>query len=171
MFTTTLSSPTSMDLYMPKDSVGKGNINNVKEYGALTLLLDKNNMIYYYEGQLKEDTSNFIVSDFSNIHQVIVNKKKKVMAAHVHDDECKKIQEKARIGDPKNGIKPDPNWQDACKAKDLVVVIKPDDGVTYQSTINILDEMAINDVKRYAMVDLFPIEREIIKKLNSVAKR
>jgi hypothetical protein len=45
-----------------------------------------------------------------------------------------------------------------------VVVIKPDDEATYKNTIDILDEMAISDIGRYAMVDLFPIEKELIKK-------
>jgi hypothetical protein len=43
-------------------------------------------------------------------------------------------------------------------------VIKPDEDATYKNTIDILDEMAINAIKRYAMVDLFPIEKELIKK-------
>ena len=162
IFTTTMSSPTTMDLFMPKDTDKDEEQNKAKESGALTLLLGKNDVIYYYEGQLKEDASNFLSSSFGKIRQVIIDKKKAVIAAHVHDEGCKKIQEKARIGDPKNGIMPDPNWQNACKDKDLVVVIKPDDDATYKNTIDILDEMTINDVKRYAMVDLFPIEKQLI---------
>ena len=53
----------------------------------------------------------------------------------------------------------DPNWQNACKDKDLVVVIKPTDDATYKNTVDMLDEMTINDVKRYAMVDLFPMQK------------
>jgi biopolymer transport protein ExbD len=164
IFTTTMSSPTTMDLFMPKDTDKDEEQNKAKETGALTLLLGKDNNIYYYEGQLKEDASNFMTSNFSKIRQVIIDKKKAVIAAHVHDEGCKKIQEKARVGDPKNGVKPDPNWQKACLDKDLVVVIKPDDDATYKNTIDILDEMTINDVKRYAMVDLFPIEKQLIEK-------
>ena len=170
VFTTTLSSPTTMELYMPKDDGKDEKQTKAKESGALTLLLGKDELIYYYEGQLKEDASNFLTSDFSKIRQVIIDKKKAVIEAHVHEEGCKKIQEKAKIGDPKNGIKPDPNWQNACKDKDLVVVIKPDDGATYKNTVDILDEMAFNDVKRYAMVDLFPIEKETMKKFNSSNK-
>jgi biopolymer transport protein ExbD len=164
IFTTTMSSPTTMDLFMPKDTDKDEEQNKAKESGALTLLLGKDNVIYYYEGQLKEDASNFLTSSFSKIRQVIIEKKKAVIATHVHDEGCKKIQEKARVGDSKSGIKPDPNWQKACLDKDLVVVIKPDEEATYKNTIDILDEMAINDVKRYAMVDLFPVEKELIIK-------
>jgi hypothetical protein len=90
--------------------------------------------------------------------------KKDVINAHVHDAGCTKIQEDARVGNPKLNIPPDPNWKNACLDKDLVIVIKPDDEATYKNTIDILDEMAISAIKRYAMVDLFPAEKELIKK-------
>ena len=163
IFTTTMSEPTSMRFNLPKDTDKPEEQNKAKESGALTLLLGKNDVIYYYEGQLKEDASNFLTSSFGKIRQVIIDKKKAVIAAHVHDEGCKKIQEKARLGDPTRGIKPDPNWQKACLDKDLVVVIKPDDEATYKNTIDILDEMAINDVKAFAVVDITPQENSLIK--------
>jgi len=159
IFTTTMSSPTTMDLFMPKDTDKDEDQNKAKESGALTLLLGKNNVIYYYEGQLKEDASNFLTSNFSGIRKIIIDKKKGVIDAHQHDEGCKKIQEKAKAEVP-----PNPNWQKACLDRDLVVVIKPDEEATYKNTIDILDEMAISDIKRYAMVDLFPVEKELIKK-------
>ena len=44
-------------------------------------------------------------------------------------------------------------------------MIKPDEEATYKNTIDILDEMAINAIKRYAMVDLFQVEKDLIKKI------
>lgn len=164
IFTTTMSSPTTMDLFMPKDTDKDEEQNKAKESGALTLLLGKDNVIYYYEGQLKDDASNFLTSNFSGIRKIIIDKKKSVIETHVHDAGCQKIQQKARDGDPARKIPGDPNWQKACLDKDLVVVIKPDEDATYKNTIDILDEMAISDIKRYAMVDLFPVEKELIKK-------
>ena len=46
--------------------------------------------------------------------------------------------------------------------EDFVVVIKPGPDATYKNTVDILDEMTINEVKRYAMVDLFDIERQMM---------
>ena len=44
------------------------------------------------------------------------------------------------------------------------VLIKPAEGASYKNTVDILDETTINDVKRYAMVDISPAENETINK-------
>lgn len=167
IFTTTMSSPTTMELFMPKDTDKDEEQNKAKESGALTILLGKDNHVYYYTGQLKDDASNFVSTNFKEIRKVIIDKKRDVINAHQHDAGCQKIQEEARVGDPLRGIPPDPNWQKACLDRDLVVVIKPDEEATYKNTVDMLDEMTINAVKRYAMVDLFQIERELIAKTES----
>jgi biopolymer transport protein ExbD len=38
-------------------------------------------------------------------------------------------------------------------AADLFIIIKPDKDATYKNAVDILDEMDINDITRYAMVD------------------
>lgn len=164
IFTTTMSSPTAMQLMMPKDTDKPEEQNKAKESGALTIMLGKNNVVYYYERQLEPDGSNFKTTTFKGIRDIIVNKKKEVILNHQHDAGCAKLQEKAKLGNPdaKPPIKPDPDWQKACLDRDLFVVIKPNDDATYKNTIDILDEMAIVAVKRYAMVDLFPAEKELI---------
>ena len=152
IFTTTMSSPTTMELYMPKDTDKDEDQNKAKESGALTIMLSKDNHVYYYEGQLKEDASNFLSTNFGGIRKVIIDKKKAVIDAHQHDAGCEKIWEK-NGGDKKS-----------CLDKDLVVVIKPGELATYKNTVDILDEMAITNIKRYAMVDLFDAEKVLIDK-------
>jgi biopolymer transport protein ExbD len=156
VFTSTMTSPTTLDLNMPKDTEKEEELNKAKESGALTILLGKEDHIYYYEGQLKEDGSNFKTATFKTIRDVIINKRKEVMTSHVHDDQCEKDREKARE-------KKDPDWQNACLDRDLVVVIKPSPDATYKNTVDILDEMTINGVKRFAMVKIAPSELDLIK--------
>jgi biopolymer transport protein ExbD len=151
IFTTTMSSPTTMELYMPKDTDKDEDQNKAKESGALTIMLSKDNHVYYYEGQLKEDASNFLSTNFAGIRKVIIDKKKSVIDAHQHDAGCEKVWAK-NGGDKKS-----------CLDKDLVIVIKPGELATYKNTVDILDEMAISDIKRYAMVDLFPAEKTLIE--------
>ncbi len=157
IFTTTMSSPKAMNLNMPKDTKNQEELNKAKESGALTIMLGKNNSVFYYEGQLAPDGSNFKSANFSTIRDEIINKKKEVIKNHIHDSNCEKLKEDAK----KAG---DPNWETADLDRDFVVVIKPDQDATYKNTVDILDEMTINNVKRYAMIDITPQEEEVIQK-------
>lgn len=127
IFTTTMSSPTAMKLFMPKDADKPEDQNKAKESGALTIMLGKDNNVFYYEGILDPAGANFKSSNFKEIRDVIINKKR--------------------------STNPD----------DFVVVIKPSEESKYKNVIDILDEMAINEVKRYAMVDIAESENQLIK--------
>lgn len=161
IFTSTMSSPKAMDLRMPKDVKDPNQQNEAKESGALTIMLGKGDQVYYYEGKLKEDGSNFVPSTFKGIRDEIIKKKQDVISRHVHDldkpeSTCKEMQERARTNN-------DPDWKNACLDRDFVVIIKPDKDATYKNTVDILDEMTINQVKTYAMVKIFDPEYQLIQ--------
>jgi hypothetical protein len=48
-----------------------------------------------------------------------------------------------------------------------IVIIKATDGASYGNLVNILDEMAICNIGRYAIVDISDYDKELIKKTNS----
>src|SRR4249919_3841009 len=75
VFTTTLSTPTAMRLLLPKDTDKPEEQNKAKESGALTLMLGKDRHVYYYEGILKPDGSNFKTTNFSGLRKVVLDKK------------------------------------------------------------------------------------------------
>jgi hypothetical protein len=86
--------------------------------------------VYYYEGQLAPDGSNFKTSSYdpeTGIRKVIMDKKR------------------------------------STPIEDLVIVIKPNEEATYKNTVDLLDEMTINEVKRFALVDITPQENELVK--------
>src|ERR1700749_379362 len=55
IFTTTMSSPTTLDLNMPKDIKDQKDQTEAKESGVLTIMRGKGNSVYYYEGKLQVD--------------------------------------------------------------------------------------------------------------------
>ena len=127
IFTTTMSQPTAMKLFLPKDADNPEDQNKAKESGVITLLLGKDNNVFYYEGQLAPDGSNFKSSNFKEIRSILLDKK-------------------ARTNE-----------------KDLVVVLKPSSESTYKNVVDILDEMTINVLKRYALVDISDTEEQLVK--------
>ena len=151
IFTATMSSPTTMDLNMPKDTEKDEELTKAKQSGALTIMLGKKDQLYYYEGELAADGSNFKQTTFKGIRDVIINKKKEVIAGYTTNQAC---EEKAKEkGKPVSD----------CYDEDFVVVIKPDSEATYKNTVDILDEMTINMVKRFAMVKITDVEKDLIK--------
>lgn len=140
IFTTTMSTPNTMRLVMPKDEKDPEKQTEVKQSGALTILLGKDNNIFYYEGQMEPDGSNFKSSTYTEIRKVIQDKRTNVM------------QMGRSLGYPADSLD-----------KDMVVVIKPNDEATFKNTIDILDEMKINNIMRFAMVDITPTEQDAIR--------
>ena len=126
IFTTTMSEPTALRLFLPKDTEKPEDQNKVKNSGVLTVMMNRNNNVFYYEGELMPDGSNFKPSNFKEIRDVILNKKK------------------------------------STNPEDFVVIIKPGPDATYKNTVDILDEMFISDVKRYAIVDITPQDLQFI---------
>jgi biopolymer transport protein ExbD len=150
IFTTTMSTPSTMDLRVPKDTDKKEELTKTKQSGALTIMLGKQDKVYFYEGELAPDGSNFKSTTFKQIRDEIIKKKKAVMAAYVRDPAC---EEKAKS----EGKDPE-----SCKQQDFFVVIKPDVESTYKNAVDILDEMTINQVDRYAIVKITDSEKQLI---------
>ncbi|MCW3078735.1 biopolymer transporter ExbD [Segetibacter sp.] len=126
IFTTTMSQPTAMKLNLPKDTDKPEEQNKLKESGAFTMLLGKNNNVYYYEGQLDPSASNMKSSTMKQIRDEIIRKKR------------------------------------STPEEDLMVVIKASDESTYKDVVDALDEMTINDIKRYALVDISDVEGQLV---------
>jgi len=158
IFTTTMTTPTTLDLNMPKDIKNPEDQTEAKESGVLTIMLGKADQVYYYEGKLVVDATgnNFKSTTFKGIRDVIIKKKKEVISRHVHDETCTKTQERAKE-------KGDPDFATACADRDFIVIIKPADDATYKNTVDILDEMTINQARTYAMVKIIKEEVELIK--------
>lgn len=154
MLTTTLSKPKTMEINMPE----KDNITDptkVKESTAMTVILTANDKIYYYFGirDPKVETTDFSPK---GIRKILLEKnepqikkiealKAQLNARQITEDEYKKQVSK---------VKSDINA--------LMVLIKSDDKAKYKNLIDILDEMQITNVGKYAIVDLSPQEQELI---------
>ncbi len=124
IFTTTMAQPTAMKLAMPKDTDKPDEQNKVKESGALTLMLGKNDVIYYYYAN---DLMALKTTGYKDVRKIILDKKA------------------------------------STPVDDLFITIKPDKDASYKNAVDMLDEMTINDIKRYAMIDPTDDEYKLIQ--------
>ena len=53
--------------------------------------------------------------------------------------------------------------QQNAQIKEMVVLIKPSDESKYKNVVDILDEMNSSNIARYALVDITPVDKELIK--------
>lgn len=155
MLTTTLSKPQTMEINMPvKDK--EADSTKVKESTAMTVILGENNRIFYYMGitDPKVEVTNF---SKDGIRKILLDKnapqvqqisllKNKFIQKQITEEEFKKQS---------NAIKGNPDA--------LMVLIKADEKSKYKNLIDILDEMSICNIGKYAVVDLQPAELELIK--------
>ena len=135
VFTTTMSTPKVTDLFMPNDkpvTIPPELPNSL----ALSLLLGDNNKVYYYNGDFNEAAgANKIFetnySTYEGIGKIIRQKQKDIDAS-------------GKFADGRKG---------------LMLLIKPTSKSSYKNVVDALDEAAINDVRKYAIIE--PANEEI----------
>lgn len=153
MFCTTLSKPQTMDIVMPtKDKdLTEDDKNQVKASKALTLILGEDDKVYYYSGEPDyADYNSLKETDFSpeGLRNVLLERNGDAIAKM---RELKIQRAKKQITEEE--FKKESN--DLKGAKDgQVVVIKPTDGASYKNLVDVLDEMQICVIGKYAIVDM-----------------
>jgi len=100
----------------------------------------------------------------------VVNEKRVLTLVLGQDD---KIYWYLGITDPKvevtdfssNGVR-DVLMKENATIKEMVVLIKPSDESRYKNVVDILDEMNISNIGRYALVEITDVDKQLIKESN-----
>lgn len=130
-FTTSLTQPTVTKLTMPKAAIDEPPA-PVYERTLLTAILDKNKAIVYEGDYKKAAAANAFTQTDYNV---------KTGLGNLIRQKQKRLESE--------GLK-----------DDLLVVIKPTPSASYEAMMNALDEMLINGVSRYSVVDASAAEKE-----------
>ncbi|HRH66188.1 MAG TPA: biopolymer transporter ExbD [Bacteroidia bacterium] len=165
ILTTTFSKPKTMDITMPvKEKVEDAERTKVPASQTVSILLTENDRIIWYVG-IDDPTQPPVtnIADFSqsgpaSIRTILLERNKLVV------DKVKMVEDSVKRGlipDKEDEIK---KHKAAVKAdkSGVIVLIKPDEKAKYKNLVDILDEMLICNVGRYAIVDLSDSERELI---------
>ena len=151
-----------MDLAMPSQDIDNYEPPNLVDSKAITLILADRNKMYYYEGMPNfEDYTSLKEISYSQLRGVLAKKNADVVkraneinlrkkAKQLSDEEY--INALAEVRKDKNGI---------------TAVIKPTEGAVYQNLVDVLDEMAICSIARYAVVDMVETDEFLIQNYES----
>jgi len=130
VFTTTMVQPKVMALNEPINTIPNDPIRNSC---VLTVLLDKDGQVSYYEGMPENDP--LVKQTFfsaKGIREVLLLKKEKV---------------RETTGD----------------ADDFVLIIKPGERSTMQNFVDIMDEVAINDIRHYYISEINAADKKLVR--------
>ena len=126
VITATMSEPKVTDLFMPKEGPPMA----IAESKTLTVILGKDNHISYYNGnwQTAIKSRSVFTTDYSVMHGLgdIIRTKQQLLNHQTGEKEGR---------------------------KNLIVIIKADKEARYKNLVDVLDEILINDVTRYAVVE------------------
>lgn len=138
MLTTTLNKPQSMSLGLPDkdDNPELNKEQKVDENRTMTILLGDNDKLVRYVGFVTKPRPGGEPKDFTygkdGIRQELLNRKELVFQYTGNKD------------------------------KGMIVIIKPSKKSTYKNLVDVLDEMAICDIKTYAIVNDFTPEETVL---------
>ena len=133
VFTSALSTPKAMDIMMPDDKVITEN-DPVCESCVLTVLLNKNNQIKYYEGAV-EDNPVVQETGFApdQIRKVLMQKKAQVQKVRGSADQ-------------------------------FILIIKASATSNFKNFVDITDEVTICEIKKYYIDELNDADKKILRK-------
>ena len=162
MLTTSMLKPQSMDLSVPsKNKVEEEDQNKVKASQAITIILGKENKVYYYFGtQINGVDPEVVETDYSSqgVRKMLMQKNAEVMN-QVNQLKIDKANKKVSEENYKKQLS---DYKSSKTAP--IVVIKATDESDYKNLVDILDEMQICNIGRYAIVDITPYDLVLIDK-------
>ncbi len=167
VLTSQFSKPKTMEINMPVEPEDTTITTKVDDETAMTILLEeKAEKIFYYYGKFKPESSILKTMDYSKdgIRKVLQKRNDKVITQM---NELKEKLSRGEIADTTYkrlaiGVKGD--------KKATFVIVKADEKAKYKNVIDVIDELNVADVGKYALVDISPAEKELIKVFSSNGK-
>jgi biopolymer transport protein ExbD len=131
---TTLAKPKAMDTIWPDKSKRDAQL-PVPESRTMTVLLGSNSKLEWYIGAPGKSAPTVDNFGKNGIRKTLIEKNKEIEASH-------------------------PGTADNF----MIVLVKPSDKSTYKDFVNIMDELNIAGIKSSGVVDILPVEIELLKK-------
>jgi len=166
MLTTAFSKAKVMEIVLPEKQKKNEKVvaPEVDDRRALNIILIENDRVLWYNGLANPSKPPLPVlneTDFSDegIRKVLLRRNKDLFAKI---DEMNTAVIEGRLRLPQDSV--NTRRKNFMKLDNLgpVVLIKAADNVKYRNIVDIIDEMAITNIARYALVDINAIEKKMV---------
>jgi biopolymer transport protein ExbD len=160
MLSTSMNKPQTMELSLPsKDKVTEEEQSKIKESTAITIILGKEDKLYYYFGIGTEEAAPEVIETTyapDGIRKMLLERNLEVAT------QIRKLKDQFA----NESISEEELRKRSSEAKDNkmapVVMIKSSDEATYKNMVDILDEMQICSIGRFAMVDITDYDKVLV---------
>lgn len=164
MLTTAFNKPKVMEIILPEKPKENEKPPELDKDRALNILLIDNDRILWYDGLADPGKTLPVLTetDYSKdgIRTVLL-KRNKSLYAKVNKLKKDVIDGKLKI--PRDSIEARTKRMNKADKLGPIILIKAADGVKYRNIVDIIDEMAITNVARYALVDINHVEETMVK--------
>lgn len=162
VLTATFSKPKSMELTFPAPPDKLEDQPPIKK--GITFLLTKDDKIFYYEGEFRAEAKDkgpkTTVSELnfsqSSLHKFLLDKNKDMQ------DQIKALTVKHENKQLEDTTYKRMVRQRKADKESYTYLIKTDDKATYKNVIDLIDELNVNVVGKYVMVDILKPEMDLI---------
>jgi len=166
VLTSTFSKPKTMEINYPAKPEPNENVKPPEIKNGLTLILTKDNRIFYYKGEfiLPNDpkgrpATQLEETDYSanGLRKLLTELNKNTI------EEIKQLEEKAKRKEIPDSTFKRLVMEAKGKKEALTVLIKTDDQATYKNFVDVVDELNLSMIGKYVTVDMMPQEYELLK--------
>lgn len=163
VLTATFSKPKSMELTFPAPPPPDQKPDEIKK--GITFLLSKDNRIFYYEGQFRAAPDEKgpatelkeLSFDQNSLHKYLLDKSKDM------HEKIKALDAKFKAGQLADTTFKRMVREVKADKESYTYLIKTDEEATYKNVIDIIDELNVNVVGKYVMVDIMKPEYDLVK--------
>lgn len=167
MLTTAFSKPKVMEIVLPSKEKIK-DPPKIDDSRVVNVILAEDDQIFFYNG-LADPTKGvlpvLIKSNYGKdgIRKVLLERNKDLFErVYFYNDSLTRGLGPYRHNQPKDSIDKQVRRMRTSDKRGPIVLIKAAEGVTYGNLVDIIDEMAITSVARYAVVDLNYVEKKML---------
>jgi len=161
MLTTAFSKPKVMEIVLPEKADKNVKQPELDKDRALHVILIEGDKVLWYNGLAdpsKPPLPTLTETDFSadGIRRVLLQRNKDLF---IEIEEMNKNVTEGKLEIPRDSVASRRKKMMTADKKGPVVLIKAAENVKYKNIVDIIDEMAICNVARYALVDINPVEK------------